>query len=482
MLIKHSIYYLGARGLPGIVSFLSLIIYTRLLSVDEYGKFALILAGFGLINVIFFQWLHLIITRFLLDKTFPDDDVLNHVAALFLVISGVILFGGFCFSIFIQRQGFDHKLWMTIFLVITLGWLELSLKLVSLRFEPATYGKILITKNVIGLVISCLLIWTGMRSDAPIIGLIIGATVSWLLFGKKNWEGVKPSLPTKNIFTEYVVYGLPLSATFALGWVISSSDRIIISFLINDGATGAYSAGYELAQQTIGLLLIVVNTAAYPLLMREYALNGQVGASRQLAANGDVVITIALVSSVGMIALAPLIVSTIIGPEFRNDALKIFPWIAVSAAISGVKAFHLDLAFQIAKDTKWQLYTYIVAAALNVVLNFILIPLIGLMGAAVSTVIAFLVASFLSWGFGRSVFPVPPMFKSIIRAGFVSVCTYLSIIFVVDFNSEDFISLVVGCFTGLVAALVSGVLVNACNIREIFLSLWIKNKSNKNLL
>jgi O-antigen/teichoic acid export membrane protein len=466
MLIKYTIYYIIARGAPGLVSLLSLIVYTRLLTTDEYGQVALILTGVGFINVIFYQWLHLVMGRFYQTNNSYDNNVLCYIMAIFILISFILLSIGLSLCLFLINEKNKNDLWLTIFLSIALCWLELSLKLVSLRFEPAVYGKMLITKNLIGLMISCSLIWSGVNSEAPILGLITGAIIAWFIFGRKKWKGVVPRLPERKIFNEYISYGWPLSATFALGWVISSSDRMIISFLINDSATGAYSAGYELAQQTIGLLLIIINTAAYPLVIREYNLNGRVGVSRQLEVNGELVITIALVSSAGMIALAPLIIGNIIGPEFRDDGLKIFPWIAISAAISGIKAFHLDLVFQLGKETKWQLYTYIIAAIVNVILNFTLIPQIGLLGAAISTLIAFSVAFVLSWYFGRSIFPVPPMFFSVIRAGFVSIFTYISILFIVELYSNKLTDLVFGCFIGLIGAVASGLLINICDIRK----------------
>jgi len=50
MLLRHSALYLLARGVPGIVNFLAVPIYTRVLSPDEYGRYALVIAGVGLVQ------------------------------------------------------------------------------------------------------------------------------------------------------------------------------------------------------------------------------------------------------------------------------------------------------------------------------------------------------------------------------------------------------------------------------------------------
>ena len=89
MLLKHSAQYLMARGLPGIVNFLAIALYTRMLSPDDYGRYALVVATVGLFNVFFFQWLRLALGRFLpvyLDNIKP---LLNTVLASFCILVGL---------------------------------------------------------------------------------------------------------------------------------------------------------------------------------------------------------------------------------------------------------------------------------------------------------------------------------------------------------------------------------------------------------
>jgi O-antigen/teichoic acid export membrane protein len=64
MLWRHSALYLLARGLPGVVSLAAIAVYTRLLGADEYGRYALVIAGVGLGNKLVFEWLRLSLLRF----------------------------------------------------------------------------------------------------------------------------------------------------------------------------------------------------------------------------------------------------------------------------------------------------------------------------------------------------------------------------------------------------------------------------------
>src|SRR4051812_48838396 len=63
--LSHAAIYLVARGLPGIIAFLAIPLFTRLLAPAEYGRYALVLATVGLLNALLFQWARLSLVRFL---------------------------------------------------------------------------------------------------------------------------------------------------------------------------------------------------------------------------------------------------------------------------------------------------------------------------------------------------------------------------------------------------------------------------------
>src|SRR6266550_8891404 len=69
--LGHAAVYLLARGLPGIVAFLAIPLFSRLLEPADYGRYALVLASVGLLNALLFQWLRLSLVRYL--PAFKDD-------------------------------------------------------------------------------------------------------------------------------------------------------------------------------------------------------------------------------------------------------------------------------------------------------------------------------------------------------------------------------------------------------------------------
>src|SRR5947208_2215549 len=67
--LSHVAIYLVARGVPGIIAFLAIPLFTRLLAPADYGRYALIIATASLLNALLFQWLRLALVRYLAAET-----------------------------------------------------------------------------------------------------------------------------------------------------------------------------------------------------------------------------------------------------------------------------------------------------------------------------------------------------------------------------------------------------------------------------
>ncbi len=479
MLIRHSLSYLIARGVPAIISFTALFLYTRFLTIEEFGRYALVLSYAGLVQVFVFQWLYLVLARFLPSNSGESNGVLEFTLAMFLLLSGTLIIIGFIISLLWPESTIRQLIFFVIPLSIASGWMEICLKLNTTRIQPAKFGYMLASKNLLSLVFAFILISASLSETAPLLGLLLGTTVAWLIFGRSAWKGVKPTWPTRSTFLEYATYGLPLAITFALNWLLSSSDRVIISYLLGDAATGAYAVGYDLTQQSLGLLLIIINTAAYPLVMNAFARGGREAAFRQLSISGELIISTAIISSAAMIGLAPLIINVAVGEAFRLEAAKVMPWIAVAAAALGIKAFHLDVAFQLAREPKWQAYIAGIAATLNIALNFLMIPAFGLIGAAAGTLTSILVASFLSWWIGRRVFPIPNMSHSFARAGIVAGCTYAGTQITHLFPLEsNLLNLLYGLLVCILTTFFSALTINLLGIKNKLLEQITENRNS----
>ena len=89
MLVRHSIAYAIARGVPGLIGFATVVIYTRLLSPEAYGLYALVFTGSMLCNVILYQWLSASLIRFIPESTHNEAELLSSILSGYFAASAV---------------------------------------------------------------------------------------------------------------------------------------------------------------------------------------------------------------------------------------------------------------------------------------------------------------------------------------------------------------------------------------------------------
>jgi len=466
MLLRHSAFYLFARGVPALVNFAALALYTRLLAANEFGRYALVLAAIGFSDVIIFQWLRLVLTRYLPAHRDDLDRFLGGMLALFLLLALTVTGAGALLAWFWPDRVWQRLVALAVALLLAQAWLELNLTLATASLAPERYGRLLMSKAGLALAIGGWLAWIGLGAYAPLTGLLAGNAIVAMVFGMAAWRGIRARwAPTEEI-RRHLRYGLPLTATFALGWIVSASDRFLVAWLMNEAAVGNYAVGYDLAQQSVGVLLAIVNTAAYPLAVHALEQQGPLGARAQLEQNGSLIIAIALAGAAGLIVLAPGILQLLVGAEFRSGTSTVLPWIAAAAAVAGIKAFHLDIAFHLAAKSKYLILVTAVAAATNIVLNLLLIPTFGILGAAWATLAAYTAAATSSAWLGRRIFSMPPLRPLLLKGCAVAVGAMLGAHFgMLLFQTSVALSLLSGLISGATCAAATAVLVNVAKLR-----------------
>lgn len=468
MLLRHSFLYVLARGLPGVVSFAALALYTRLLAPEEFGRYALVLAGIGLAEVVVFQWLRLVFSRFLpahLDNPHP---FLSGILAQFLLLALLFTGVGATIALLWPDPVWQRLLALAVPLLLIQAWFQFDLAYASARLDPARYGRLLGSKSLLALVVGAWLAWVGLGAFAPLIGLLVGHVLSILLFGLSAWKGVRPRWPQAAVLREQLSYGLPLTVTFALGWIISSSDRLLIGWLLDDHAVGVYAVGYDLAQQSLGLLLVIIYTAAFPLAVNALEREGGEAARVQVAANGALILSVAFAGAAGLAVLSPQLIAVLVGEQFQEGAQAVLPWVALSAAIAGIKAFHFDVAFHLSAESRGLVVTGGLAALANVGMNLILIPAYGIVGAAWATVTAFTVAAISSVVLGRRVFQMPAVLPLVVQGLLIASAAAAGAGIGVQWAS-GVVALLTGVIAGSGCAAVMALVVNLAGARDSIL-------------
>ncbi len=398
MVLRYSLHYLIARGIPALVNFLAIAVYTRLLSPDAYGRYILVLAGVNIANLTVFQWLRLSLVRYLPAYQEQEGVLLGTIGRIYLILmAGVGVLGGVA-GLIVGGE------WRSLVLVAVLllwmqAWFELNVELLRARLQTRAYGWAMGVRSVGALALGTLFILGGLGAFGPLLGMTLSMAGVGLFFIYQNWRTIRLQL-NWNQFIPLLRFGLPLAGSVFLNLALNASDRFLIALLIDEGEAGIYSAGYDLAYQPVILLFSVVNLASYPLIVKAWENRKERIVKEYLSDNIALLLTIGFAVSIFFAEFSDLIVKTVLGEKFYG-ATKIVPWIVWGTLLEGIRIYHSDFSFHLTENTKKQLYVVMCGLFVNLIVNLIYIPRMGMIAAAWSTLIAFSCALLLSIWWGR---------------------------------------------------------------------------------
>lgn len=417
--LTHAAIYLLARGLPGIVAFLAIPLFTRLLEPAEYGQYALIIAAVSVCNALCFQWLRLSLLRYLpahSDDPTPLKSTL--AAATALLIAGLaVIAAGLCLLPGMQEMQLIILACWTLLAVQALY--ELCCEYARGNLQPWRYMVMQMARAVTGIGVGIALVILGWGWAGPIAGLAVGMGLAVIYAISGDWRDVRPRID-RAILRKVALYGMPLSLTVALAVVIGTSDRFLINWFMGPEATGLYAVAFDFTAQTLTLLMLAINMAVFPIAVRAFERQGPQACRDQMRTNAGMLLGLGAPAAVGLAVLAPGIAWCFLGENFRGTALTVIPLIAVGAFLESLKAFHFDAAFQFAHRTIIQVWIVLLVAMVNIGLNVIAIPKWGIHGAAATSVAAYGLSIGLTIWIGRRHFAVPFPLKFAIQALFAA--------------------------------------------------------------
>lgn len=427
MLVKHSIIYFLSRVFPSVLNFLAFAIYTRMVSPEQYGYYAIAFASILLLNNILFQWLRLGLLRFLPKHQKPEDRqmFLSSILKCYVMSIGIFLlifFAIYLVIVFTDSAEFGLMIILSAVILIIYGWFEATLELIRSSYNPNHYGYLFLSKSILVIITTTSLCYLGLGAYGLLTGILVGQILPLSYFTIKYWKGVSLKKADSVLVKKILVYGLPLSVTSLMVFILDASDRILIGLFLDSSAAGLYAVGYDLAKQSIWILMLSVNLASFPLAVKALEHKGKESALIQLKSNFILLSGIAIPGSIGLILVSKEISQIFLGSDFSGTAMILIPLITLGVLLAGFKSYYFDQSFQLGEKTLLQFWPVFVGAMLNILLNIWWIPLFGIVGAAYSTIVSFAISLALSIVIGQKVFKLPIPVESFLRilaSGFI---------------------------------------------------------------
>ncbi|MBW9220548.1 flippase [Methanothermococcus sp. SCGC AD-155-N22] len=282
--------------------------------------------------------------------------------------------------------------------------------------------------------------------------------------------------PKFTYLREFLKFGLPTIPGNFSAWIVSSSDRYLIGYFLGIKYVAYYNPAYSLGSLLnfiigpLGFLLPAVLSKLYEerkidevKLYLEYLLKYY--------------LIVAIPAVFGLSILAKPVLKILSTEEIAEKSYLIVPIIALSILFYGLRVIFGQI-FILSKRTDISGKIWIIASLLNIGLNLIFIPYLGIMGAAITTLIAYTFAAIISMVYSKRLFNIIIDLKSIIltiiSSSIMTIIMYALSFFILDEN----IWLLTSIFTGLISYVTLSFLGGLFNDREIryFLSLVKKRR------
>ena len=409
-------------------------ILTKTLGADAYGIWSVIMVTISLLSPLALLGLTSAMIRFLAaekDKRKIQEGFYSVIFVVFfagLILSLIVFLLADSFAITILKDISAATLIKLASFVILLQALDLA----SLEFFRAfgkmkKYSGLMLLQTITEVGFVAYFVLSGFGLFGAVVSLLISRGIVLLIGASFIFKEIGFRLPKFYGLGDYLKFGLPLVPTAMLGWITASSDRYLIGFFSSSQMVGIYSAAYNIGA-IIGFFGAPLQIILFPVISKLYEEGKEQEMKTYLAYSLKYFLLFTIPSLFGLSILSRQLLLIMTRPEFVAQGLLILPIVAMGAIFSGLHGAIFAWILVVAKRTRLIFVLVSFSAVINLFLNILFIPVYGIIAAAITTLIAYVILFSMTIYFSREYikFGIPYDFmgKSVLASLVMSLVIY----------------------------------------------------------
>lgn len=433
----------GVSSILGrLLSYLLIILHTAVFVDSEYGAITNLYAYTAFFNVLCTFGMETAFFRYASKHQDRKDQIFSQanifVLSLSILITALIFFNSHDIALWLEYQGNEEYIqWLAMIILID-AVVAIPFARVRLENRPKFFAIVRVSSIVLTIVLNIvfLYVFPGVSQQKflgflkPIIDGIydpdlgVGYVFLANLFGNAimiiflwkylfslrinfEWSEIKLML----------IYATPILITGLAGMTNEQLDKILLRELWPDGfldknaeeALGIYGACFKLSV----FMLLAIQAFRYAGEPFFFSNARDKQAPELFAKVMYYFVLLSLVIFVGVSLNVGLIGSIFLrNPEYRIG-LYVVPYLLLGKLFFGIYV-NLSIWYKLTGQTMFGTYFSLVGAALTILGNFLLIPVIGFLGSAIASIMAYVGMSVVCFWFGKKYFPIPYPVKSIL--------------------------------------------------------------------
>lgn len=408
---KNSLLYLIGAMAPSLLSLVTLPLYSRYLSPDDYGVLALIQTFSVFLPVLLSLQLHTSLDRFFFEyREGPLREFITTLLVTVLIFSSCSLALLLAFAdplvafLFPSLAGTERSLFVyTLFTGYFNLLASFPITLMKVREKAAQFVGISMAHLAIATAITVVEVIVLDRGCKGFVeSMLIASVLAFVVFMIPNLGFLKPKLDF-SLLVEPIRFSLPIIPHSLSAYVFMFSDRYILEKFIPIAAIGLYAFADKLAF-VVRLMVTKINESVMPHFM-SIAMKEPQKAAVSVARLGE--------KTHFLLCLLVIITGTFSWEAFRlffderyQSAWYMFP--LLSSAFIFRNLYQLaSCGLFLKKKTGIVALATAAAAATNIGVNLLLIPSLGVVAAIYSTIAAHAITYLLATRLSKQVFPIP---------------------------------------------------------------------------
>jgi O-antigen/teichoic acid export membrane protein len=427
-----TIYGLGDI-VVSLVNFLLLGVYVYYFDDYSYGVIGILGAMEVIAKILFRFGLDGSFMRFFYDC--KDDESRCRLAStifFFLlalngaVVTALIIAAPWLAEIFLGSRAYTAALQLMLLNTFAIGFTFIPFHVLRMERKTVTFSVMTLVRAVLTILLRLVLV---MKLDLHITGLFLADVLVTVIImaALVRWFAplIRPMFSTA-VLRDALAFGLPRVPHAAAQQIIAVGDKFILAMYATMQTVGVYSmaVSFGLTQK---LFLSAFESAWAPFYYATIREPDAPKVFRTVTTYGIAVLALltAGLSAVGRHAAEAMTHGRFMAPDDPrwNEVATVISWTAVGVFLQGVYLL-TSIGLNITKRTEYYPAATITAAGTNVLLNFLLIPAYGIVGAAWANGAAYAVQAGLGYHFSQRFYPIAYEWGRIVRACLAGVAAY----------------------------------------------------------
>lgn len=393
--LKASLWYTISNILVKGISLLSTPIFTRVMSQDQYGTFTLFQSWFNIILI--FTSLNIFLGGYTKGMLIYKDDIAGYTASSLFQTAILTCFFGIIYLLKVNFWtnffGLSPFLMLMMFIeLLTSPAYEFWASQARFEYKYQKVVAISFISSVMSIVLGVVaVVYTTRKVEARVVSDVFAkAFVALPLLLLILWKGKK--FFVKEYWKFNFNFNIPLIPHYLSNYALNQSDRVMIGKIIGNAQAAQYSVAYTISMM-MALVTTALNNAMTPYIYQ--SIDG--GHEDDIKETLTPIFFLVAVLCIITMAFAPEIVLVFAGKNYM-PAVYIIPPVAASVFFIFLYSMFSTIEYFYQKTMQIAIAT-VIAAVLNVGLNYIFINLYGYYAAGYITLLSYIVLAFMHFVF-----------------------------------------------------------------------------------